>query len=190
MNRLSLLVVALAGLVGVLALVVERPGVERDPTRTFKTPLWGIAFSYPAKWRAAHWPEHSSFTDSIVYLGNVPLHNPCRKTGQGRVCGAPVDALPHAGVFVSVSSFGFPDTTLDGVAGKRETIAGRRAKVSVNRPGRCGVTGRDETIEAVISRRVTDNFFLVTACLREPGVAHGEREVRALLDSLRIDPRS
>jgi hypothetical protein len=53
-------------------------------------------------------------------------------------------------------------------------------KLAIRRPGRCASLGADETILASISRPAGSRYQLL-ACLRGPGLAASERQVRQLL---------
>jgi hypothetical protein len=66
-----------------------------------------------------------------------------------------------------------------------QQIAGRPSRLAIRRRGRCASLGADETILASISRPVGSRYQLL-ACLREPGLATSERQVRQLLATTSI----
>ncbi|MFL6239697.1 MAG: hypothetical protein ACJ735_09455 [Actinomycetes bacterium] len=82
------------------------------PLRTFAA--HGLRFRYPARWRAQHYDETSSFTTSIVYLSTQQLHNPCRTSRNGSgttiACGEPLRRLGPGDVLVQWYGFSAPAT--------------------------------------------------------------------------------
>jgi hypothetical protein len=135
----------------------------------------GIAFAYPVAWSHRGPGFSTNMNGPVVDLSSQPLVNPCRHHGTTTVCGWPVDHMRHGAVVVSWRTGGM-------VAISQLSPPGFSMKV--DRPGTCRSLGGDATIVArVVTRTHTD--FLVTACLRGPGIAAEERAVRAMLASAR-----
>ena len=86
------------------------------------------------------------------------------------------DGGPHQPSGVRVATF----------PGEKLRVDGRVARLSVQRPGRCGGVGADETISVAIARPLAGNWTQVDACLRGPKLAPLEQQVRALLASARF----
>jgi len=149
-----------------------------------------LSLDYPGAWqlRLPDQVNHGSFSSPIVFLATQPLQAQCivRKTkdSESITCGRPLYRLDPGSIFVSLSADGSPGWTLAEASGKREKIAGRPARVSIERPGACASLGAQETISVEIDRRVPSNWYSLQACLRGPGLAARERQVRALLSSL------
>jgi hypothetical protein len=144
-----------------------------------------LTFSHPASWTPARYEVVSSFSSAIVYLSNQPLHDPCtrRHLPGGALeitCGHPITQLVPGGVLIEWTREGFPGWKLSRAPGVPQRIAGRPSRLDVRRPGRCANLGADETILASISRS-SGNGYQLLACLRGPGLAGSERQVRQLL---------
>ena len=122
-----------------------------------------------------------------MYLSNRDMHPPCND-GE---CGLPVTELEPGGIVAWWSANGMPGWTFDAAEGDPITVAGRRAKLSILKgnpgwtpSGACGPIGADWAIRAVVERLdVSDNWYELDACIRGPGAAMFESQVRALLAS-------
>jgi len=155
-----------------------------EPTTEFSRT--GLRFDHPRSWlEVAFTATRSTFRESIVYLSNVKLHDPCTRTfssgGEFITCGAPVSWLPIGGVLVSWSNVGFPHSGPE-IPHPNMTIHGRPALVTVARHGDCDRIGGQETITADIARPF-GNHYEIVACLRGPGLQSNEALVRRMLDS-------
>lgn len=156
----------------------------------------GIAFDYPAGWRLLRAIPgrnviftHGPGPETIAFLAAQPLHSPChiRETpGRNRatICKEPIRKLRPGSVLVSVFGIASPFTTFADLEGRPEKIAGRRAKVEIKRPGRCKSLKGDETFEASIQSGLA--YYSFEACFRAPHLGEREREIRALLASIKL----
>jgi hypothetical protein len=90
------------------------------------------------------------------------------------------------------SAYGFPTWRLQSTPGKRVVIHGRSARLDIHPgidlPG-MGIletcpSGTTETIRATIGRN-SENFYQMLACIRGPGQAGLQRQVLAILRSIR-----
>jgi hypothetical protein len=80
------------------------PRPRADPlARTFTGS--GLSFRYPSTWVARNYHVDSSLTDSIIFVSNQRMHQPCRTRHVPRgvliSCGTPLKRLRPAGVLVS-----------------------------------------------------------------------------------------
>jgi hypothetical protein len=149
-----------------------------------------LSFEYPFEWERATWPVGSSFELLVTYLSTEPLRDPCRRTAASVMCGEPLRHLRRGGVLVEWSRVGFPDMDrhrLRAMPGSWTTVAGRRAKLTVDRLPVCRGIGADRSLFALIPLSIRGNYYALRACLRRPGLVRSEREVRRLLASTRIE---
>lgn len=146
-----------------------------------------VRFDYPTCWTAGSYSETSSFSSSIVDLGNQATHNPCHPASNGTSCVWPIDQLAPGHALVRWSANGFPGWTLDRAPGTATTVAGRPAREAIARPGGCADIGADETITVAIARPgIADNWFGMTACVRSPGDAEAASQVQQMLSTVSI----
>lgn len=150
-----------------------------------------VTFQYPAAWATSVFIEQTLHFHPMVYLSTQSTHDPCRTTssaggGAATACGWPVGRLAPGGVVVLLENRGAPGATLGSFAGKPVRIGGRGAKLSTQKPGICGTLGAEATISVAIARPLPSNWTAVQACLRGPNLAAQERQVRALLRSMRF----
>ncbi len=127
----------------------------------------------------------------MVYLSTQATHDPCRTTasalgGTTTTCGWPVGRLAPGGVVVLLENRGSPGVSLTNFAGQSTRVDGRSAKLSTQRPGICRALGADATISVAIARPLASNWTALAACLRGPHLAEQERQVRAMLSSMRF----
>jgi hypothetical protein len=182
---------------GVLAVVAgslafwsaASPGAKQSGLQTYRNSF--LSFTYPAAWAPSVFTEQTLHFHPMVYLSTQPTHDPCRTVasaggGSSTTCGWPVGRLAPGGVVVVLENRGSPLASLTNFAGVPTLIGGRRAKVSTQRPGSCGDLGADATISVAISRPMPSNWTALSACLRGPHLAEQERQVRALLSSMRF----
>jgi hypothetical protein len=150
----------------------------------------GIAFDYPASWRAFHYQAISSFSNLIVYLGTVDVPNPCTTDGNTTSCGASFRLAPNS-IVVAVSGIGMPGfNILDShPPGSRAlVIGGLPAYVEPQVPSDPGV-GADRTMSWTIARPGSvDNAFVIRADIRGPDVDGQAQQVEAVIASVRFDP--
>jgi hypothetical protein len=151
----------------------------------------GLPFRYPAAWTARRWPLlGTSMSMVITYLTQARLHDRCKPVTRpgvnGFSCRGPVlDDLPAGDVLITWSAMGMPDF-MKPVAGERQVIDGHRAIVSYSDPRACETRGVQVGMAAVIYRDLPGNWYVMTACLRGPGLRAAEGEVRAMLRSVRV----
>jgi len=151
-------------------------------------PSVGLAFDYPATWRAQWWDYHSSFTFLITYLSPLTLHDPCTRTSSSTSCSQPLAALPAGGVLVTWQNVGIPRPLgAPEIENPNTTIDGQASRVTTERPGDCSLVDADETVTADISRPGGNHFEMI-ACLRQPGVASDEALIHLMLASVRVTP--
>jgi len=160
-----------------------------NPTRYFDAGKgFGLSFWYPRTWSPSSYRFQTSFTDLIVYLSNVPLHNPCRTTNIAGVlsttCHDPVRLLPPGGVIASWSNVGYPHPGPE-ITDPNMTISGRPASLVVGRSADCSRIGGQETITAEIARPVGNHYEMV-ACLRSPNAVANEKLVRQMIASVHV----
>jgi hypothetical protein len=150
----------------------------------------GLSFEYPSEWERATWPVRSSFEILVTYLSTEPLHDPCQRTPASITCGEPLRRLRRGGVLVEWSRVGFPETDrrrLRAMPGSWITVAGRRAKLAVDRLPVCRGIGADRSLFALIPLASRGNYYALRACVRGPGLIRSEREVRRVLASTRLE---
>jgi hypothetical protein len=128
----------------------------------------------------------TNFSSVIVFLSNQKLHAPCitAKTpdGSSTRCGWPVSRLKPDGVLAEWSASGSPSWRIDDAPGASRMIGGMTARVQVTRPGSCEAIGGRETITAVVTEAVPDNYYSFVGCLRGPNLA---RTTSSMMSSLR-----
>jgi hypothetical protein len=138
----------------------------------------GIEFLYPDAWshRVSNPGVTGTIADEIVDLATAPMHARCHRVGDTDACGFPIARLKPGGVFVSwTAEYGLTNLSHLPPAGRHVTVV---------RPGLCGRIGATATVAARIVT-LTHATFIVQACLRSPGLAAGERAVRAMIASAR-----
>ena len=165
------------------------PGAKAPPLATYRNSF--VTFEYPAAWSPSAFTEQELHFHPMVYLSTQSTHDPCRTTalaggGNSIACGWPIDRLAPGGVIVVLENRGSPLVSLTNFSGVPTRIGGRRAKVSTQRPGSCRDLGGDATISVAISRPMPSNWTALDACLRGPHLATQERQLRAMLSSMRF----
>lgn len=161
----------------------SRPAGDCGLTKSFNNGY--LQFRYPGCWTAVSYTEVSSFSSSIVYLSDQTTHPPCHAIANGTSCGWPVDKLAAGHVLVQWSTNGFPGWTLSKAPGSSTTVGGRQAREDVSKPGQCSFIGADETISAAVTRpAAADNWYGMTACLRNPGDTQAMTEVQQMLSTV------
>jgi hypothetical protein len=103
-------------------------------------------------------------------------------------CYWPLDQLEPNGVLVTwyTSRILMPLPT----AGEPLTVNGGLTRWRIERPGRCGEIGADETVTVAIpiGQPTPLSNISVFACLRGPELSSAEAEVKAMLESATITP--
>ena len=152
-----------------------------------------IKASFPAGWHIlAHGASLSSQSNSIVYASNQAIHFTCTTTTLRpgltiTQCQGPLTRLKTNGVLMRWDNNGFPGWNIneDGGQGKRLSIDGLPARVQIIPHGACyaaiHATGTDmqeqeavgsqETISAVVTTRIPNNYLTFNACIRGPHLA-------------------
>jgi hypothetical protein len=134
----------------------------------------GIVFAYPLAWSHRRPGYMSPETQGFVDLSTEPMIDPCHTRGTTTSCGWPLLRLRPGGVVVTWTADYMPGLSI------RRPPQG--IHLTVTRPGYCRAFGATETVTARVVTPKHD-VFLVNACLRAPGVASGERALRAMLAS-------
>ena len=139
-----------------------------------------LAFSYPATWTARHYELDSSMYDSIVFLSNQPMHQPCRTrhlaSGIHIHCGAPLKHLRPGGVVVMWGSTAVP--------AKRPAPDGRRVSFRDEAAGTyCAALGGTREVDAMWG--APGDPISMEACLGSRS-EHAHADVRAVVRSVRI----
>jgi hypothetical protein len=162
------------------------PSGQQHPTlASFKNGY--VEFQYPTGWAAAQPNVPATLhVHPMIYLSVQPTRNPCRTTGAETSCGWPIARLRPGGVLVVWENRGYPGWSLQSTPGAPIRVGGRRAHRQVSRPGACAEIGGDETVQVAIERPLAGNWTAVTACLRKPNLAAGERELGGVLASTRF----
>jgi hypothetical protein len=128
-----------------------------------------VTFRYPASWHVREWTPAGGELRFAVWLSNLKLPPACVRSGSSTRCSTPLRRLPPRAVFVTW------DLSMP------QGSSGRAVPLSVARPGACRSLAADETI----SIGFTGGMF-VYACIRSPGVATAEQQVRAMLASAQV----
>lgn len=150
---------------------------------------YGLEFEYPAAWPVREEPALSTTQSMLIaYLTASKLRNPCRTwtspLGGGGTCrGSAIKILPPRGVFVMWRLVGQPAGAP--FRGSRQRIGGHPAVVSEHDPGACaGLEAQASIVAAILKGRA--NWYVMTACLRGPGLRGTEAAVRAMLRSAHL----
>jgi hypothetical protein len=180
--RIAVALVALAG----SSEPALAAGAAVSPTRAYSA--GGVSFRYPTAWKAspAAWHWQSSFSSLVTYLSTQPMHDPCTRTSTETTCAPPLGALLPGAILVSWTRGGLPNWSLAKQPGRSTTLAGRRAKVQIARPGACRYLGASETITAQVALSPRHSSLEMQACLRGSSTAPNEKRVLAMLASLRL----
>jgi hypothetical protein len=159
-----------------LAAVLAAASLAGVPSATYPGPV--VSFSYPATWQAAAWPERTRSYVPLVGVANQALRDPCSVTANLIRCGFPVGHLKRGGVVGWWSRFGLIISP-EALVVTNFRVGGRGATIRTWRGGHCRTIGGDRTIVVT----VLPGNLRFEACLRAPGLAARERQIRALLAS-------
>jgi hypothetical protein len=158
---------------------------SRSPYQTFAAA--GIRFTYPALWNAYQFSWASSFSNSLAYVSNVPLHRPCVGRPLGPDCQGPIAELPENSALLVWTANGFPTWSFDKAHGKLLHVNGRRARLRwlTPQPAWCP-RNSDTMLDVIIERHETpDNWYELRACMSGPQLGQVRRQVMAILRSFR-----
>ncbi len=172
------------------------PEPSSSPTPQAQTSNWTsppIRFSYPSSWKAdsrfayVTW----SYGASLVYLSNQPMHAPCVSYpisgGTRTSCSAwPIYQLSPGGVVLKWMANGMPGWRFANQPGQSITVDGTPAKIVTSGPGICGQLGATQEIRVIIEPQLTDNWYELDGCFRDPGSANAMSQTMALLASVHI----
>lgn len=166
------------------------PAKHADYTRS------GLAFAYPASWHRGTFPyPPASFFDVLDHFSSDPLREPCtRRPSHGGIettCSLPVGWLSRGGVVVTWQNWGVPaPVPASSREGVPSEVDGRPAwTTSEPAAGSCAAHGGRWMQHTDVLPRPSDtrHWFAMDACFAEPR-ARAEAQVRAMLDSVRLDP--
>ncbi len=181
----ALVLAALVGAGGTLAVQTLRGDSEANPTTVKHFAGPSLSFDYPASWQLHVYREESRFSSAIVFISTAPMHEPCVTTkhadGTRIDCGWPIDRLDSNGVLIEWSANGFPGWTLGESSGIETTIDGRAAKIVQETQGDCQAVGADETLTAYVERDAPDNWYQMRACLKGPHLDEMQRQISLIL---------
>jgi hypothetical protein len=148
----------------------------------------GVSFGYPAAWRSETDSEDmSSFSTLIVYLGNMRLHPPCVTSQIKNViyqtCQPPIKQLARSSFLAEWSAGGSPLWRFGRVRGKPLRVGGRPAKLLMtNTP----CLGGNTSIDVVVNNPGGGGYYDFDVCIKGPGTRRFERQVTALLKTVRF----
>ena len=94
--------------------------------------------------------------------------------------------LGAAGVLVKWTSDGTPSWDLANQQGEATTIAGRPAKIAINRPGDCSAIGAQESMSAYIDLGDGTHFYEMDACISGSDTTQREKDVMTMLSTVRV----
>ena len=139
-----------------------------------------IEFDRPTAWKSQVFPEGGLGHETpFAYLSPDELSDPCDGNFN---CAWPIEQLPPGDALITWRGpapvgfeHGAAKTVIDGEAGW----------LDVAKPGECKAIGADETIAMVVNSPDGGNY-LMQACLRGPALSQLERDVYAMLGSVRF----
>jgi len=145
----------------------------------------GLAFRYPREWTAKDFRVVSSFTSSIVYLSDQPMHHPCRSRHSARgitvSCGWPPRHLQPGRVLMAWSSAQFPGGKPPRTSQK---LDGHPATIQRSNREECQQLGAAREVRVTVW--LADGRTIVgIACLAAPSQS-GAAQVDALIKTVRL----
>ena len=166
------------------------PSAEPVVLETFS----GGSFERPAGWASWTPNRHAPWlAGPVLYLSTDPLLPACATSpgaspnppdAGGMACPWPLVSLSPGGVLVDwyAARILRPQPS----AGEAVQVNGEAARLQVERPGRCAAIGGDETMSVLVPIGLNGRWsnVAVDACLRGPGLAASEAQVRAMLASV------
>ena len=131
-----------------------------------------LSFSYPPRWNALGSTLATRFVTTqfalLAFVGNVPLHRPCREVS-GPCNPEAVDSLSPGHVYARWSSVGYaPSRPTSGTTSV--TVGGRGGWMLVNRQGWCRRYGTARTLLVFLPAATDSGALEFDACLRPPGL--------------------
>lgn len=173
--RTAVLVVMIGFAAGCSLGSSETQAMHPTPFRITDYRGGGVGFLYPDAWRyrVGNPGVTGTIASGIVDFATQPMHARCHTFGNTTSCSFPIGRLKPGGVFVAwIADY---ETS-------RAHPPSPGSHVEVTTPGLCSRMGATETVAARVVTR-THATYTVQACLRSPGVAAGERAVRAMVAS-------
>jgi hypothetical protein len=134
----------------------------------------GLRFQYPPGSRVRHFREITPAFDSLAYVSDQPMTNPCRPVSAGSgagVCGLAVKTLMPAKFLVEWLILGLPIRSFEALPGRVIEVSGRLAKLAIDRPGQCQTVRADVTVKAVVRPSAGATWYEFLGCIRGPGAA-------------------
>jgi hypothetical protein len=183
----SVLTLSLTSAVATL-LPASAPASAQTAWQEFHAPVgWHTpTFLYPSHWRVYHYQEASSFSTLVAYLSTVHVPDPCVRTPTSISCGRPLNRLSDSDILVTWTENGFPTWNFASVKGRRIVVGGQPAKLQtvVGSVSVCPALTQ-ESLDLVINRRGTDNYWEMLACIRGPGLTGYAAHVMRMIRSVR-----
>lgn len=163
-------------------------GSNRYQVRSFEGS--GIAFQYPASWRAHTYPEaSSSFSTTIVYLSNAALRPPyvvSHHHGYLLIEGRqPLARLNTHSILAWWTSNGDPRGVPTVTQGQPVVVGGRHGTLQTPTPG-CPPGANSTLAVTVPTPRSTDQWHEFIACSGADSTVGLERQVTKLLGTVRF----
>jgi hypothetical protein len=187
LRRLATAAGGVAAALALAACSAAAPGAVQGKTSLAAFRNDFVTFKYPQTWKPFVFSQSGGLHyNPILFLSTQPAHNSCRTTGTSTICGWPVGHLSANGVLVLWENRGYPGWTLRSAPGQSTRVGGRPAKRAVEKPGRCGAIGANETIAIAIARPLQYNWTAVTACIHDADLATANGKIDALLASTRF----
>ena len=140
----------------------------------------GVTFSYPRAWNVRIVDQQQLHWHGLVDLSTDLLGDRCEKSDTGLRCGWPIAELAPGGVLVMVEEVHGP-----GPSKRVAAKPGTRIGLTRQRPGPCAEIHAGLTVAASFVGLRGDTVRVV-ACIREPGLERGKRQVAHVLRSLRV----
>jgi len=191
MATLSLVVVVATGCSSTSAThtgTSQTPAVDPTSSGTTGWPTFrgeGLRFRHPPGSTVARYRDVTPAYDSLAYVSNQQMTNPCRSLpGGGGVCALAVTRLRPGG-FVAVWRIrGMPVVSFKDLPGRVTEISGRMTKLSIARPGTCRPLGADVSIDAVLKPAGGGGtWYEFRGCVRGPNERQITRRTMNILRS-------
>jgi hypothetical protein len=144
-----------------------------------------LTFRYPPGSGVRRYRDITPAYDSLAYISNQQMTNPCRTTSTPGVteCALAVDQL-RAGGFVAVWRIhGLPVGSFATLPGRVTRVSGRLAKLVIERPGDCRSVGADVTVDAVVKPAGPGTWYEFRGCVRGPDTRSLVRQTMNILRS-------
>jgi hypothetical protein len=147
-----------------------------------------IALRRPPAWKPYVFRSSYHYSYPIVYLSTAELHDPCVKTAAAVNCGLTIRRLPPSGVWVHIAKNWFPRTgdPMQQWRGRLLDLNGHRAKLTGDTAMCDRMAGDSADGFSLGIEWDKSNYFSVDVCLRGPERNALERDVWAMLNSLKF----